>query len=397
MISLSQRSQNVTPSSTLAITAKINALIADGVDVVKFGAGEPDFDTPDYIKAAAIAALDAGFTKYTPVPGTPELREAITEKFKRDNGLRYETSQVIVSCGAKHTIYNILQAICDPGDEVIFAAPYWVSYPEQIKLAGAVPRVIETTPAQNFCMAPDQVEAAITSKTKAILVNSPSNPTGTTYDLDTLKAIADLAVKHQVYLISDEIYEALLYDGAMHQSPASFNEKTKAITFVVNGVSKAYSMTGWRIGYTAGPEDAVSAMSRIQSHSTSNPTSIAQKAAVVALNDSKSQDAVEAMRKAFEERRDVICQRFDEIDGVSYVKPQGAFYIFPDFSEHYGRTIGGQKIEDSMDITDYLLNSAGVGVVPGNGFGADNHLRLSFATSLTEINRGLDRIKKALA
>ena len=397
MISLSQRSQNVTPSSTLAITAKINALIADGVDVVKFGAGEPDFDTPDYIKAAAIAALDAGFTKYTPVPGTPELREAITEKFKRDNGLSYETSQVIVSCGAKHTIYNILQAICDPGDEVIFAAPYWVSYPEQIKLAGAVPRVIETTPAQNFCMAPDQVEAAITSKTKAILVNSPSNPTGTTYDLDTLKAIADLAVKHQVYLISDEIYEALLYDGATHQSPASFNEETKAITFVVNGVSKAYSMTGWRIGYTAGPEDAVSAMSRIQSHSTSNPTSIAQKAAVVALNDSKSQDAVEAMRKAFEERRDVICERFDEIDGVSYVKPQGAFYIFPDFSEHYGRTIGGQKIEDSMDITDYLLNSAGVGVVPGNGFGADNHLRLSFATSLTEINRGLDRIKKALA
>ena len=397
MIALSQRSQNVTPSSTLAITAKINALIADGVDVVKFGAGEPDFDTPDYIKAAAIAALDAGFTKYTPVPGTPELREAIAAKFKRDNGLSYEPSEVIVSCGAKHTIYNIFQAICDPGDEVIFAAPYWVSYPEQIKLAGAVPRVIETTTAQNFCMAPDQIEAAITSKTKAILVNSPSNPTGTTYDLDTLKAIAALAVKHQVYLISDEIYEALLYDGATHQSPASFNEETKAITFVVNGVSKAYSMTGWRIGYTAGPEDVISAMSRIQSHSTSNPTSIAQKAAVAALNESESQDAVENMRKAFEERRDVICQRFDEIDGVSYVKPQGAFYIFPDFSEHYGRTIGGQKIEGSMDITDYLLNSAGVGVVPGNGFGADNHLRLSFATSLTEINRGLDRIKEALA
>ena len=216
MISLSQRSQNVTPSSTLAITAKINALIADGVDVVKFGAGEPDFDTPDYIKDAAIAALNAGFTKYTPVPGTPELREAITEKFKRDNGLSYKPSEVIVSCGAKHTLYNIFQAICDPGDEVIFAAPYWVSYPEQVKLAGAVPRVIETTPAQNFCMAPDQIEAAITAKTKAILVNSPSNPTGTTYNLDTLQQIAALAVKHQVYLISDEIYEALLYDGATH-------------------------------------------------------------------------------------------------------------------------------------------------------------------------------------
>jgi len=394
MISLSERSQNVTPSSTLAITAKINAMIADGVDVVKFGAGEPDFDTPDYIKAAAITALEDGFTKYTPVPGTPELREAIVDKYQRDNGLSYSTSEVIVSCGAKHTLYNIMQAICDPGDEVIFAAPYWVSYPQQIKLAGAVPQVIETTAEQNFCMHATDVEAAINSNTKAILINSPSNPTGTTYDVENLKQIADIAVKNQVYLISDEIYEALLYDGATHQSPAAFNEETKAITFVVNGVSKAYSMTGWRIGYTAGPEDVISAMSRIQSHSTSNPTSIAQKAAVAALNE--PQDAVEEMRKAFEERRDVICERFDDIDGVSYVKPQGAFYIFPDFSDHYGRTLDGQKIDGSMDITDYLLGSAGVGVVPGDGFGADKNLRLSFATSLTEINRGLDRIKKAL-
>ena len=394
MISLSERSQNVTPSSTLAITAKINGMIADGMDVVKFGAGEPDFDTPDYIKSAAISALEDGFTKYTPVPGTPELRDAIVEKYQRDNGLSYSSSEVIVSCGAKHTLYNIMQAICDPGDEVIFAAPYWVSYPQQIKLAGAVPKVIETTAEQNYCMQSDDVEAAINSNTKAILINSPSNPTGTTYDVENLKQIAEIAVKNQVYLISDEIYEALLYDGATHQSPASFNEETKAITFVVNGVSKAYSMTGWRIGYTAGPEDAISAMSRIQSHSTSNPTSIAQKAAVAALNN--PQDAVEEMRKAFEERRDIICERFDDIDGVSYVKPQGAFYIFPDFSDHYGRTLDGQKIEGSMDITDYLLSSAGVGVVPGDGFGADRNLRLSFATSLTEINRGLDRIKEAL-
>ena len=394
MISLSERSQNVTPSSTLAITAKINAMITDGVDVVKFGAGEPDFDTPDYIKAAAISALEDGFTKYTPVPGTPELREAIVDKYQRDNGLSYSTSEVIVSCGAKHTLYNIMQAICDPGDEVIFAAPYWVSYPQQIKLAGAVPQVIETTAEQNFCMQATDVEAAINSNTKAILINSPSNPTGTTYDVENLKQIAEIAVKNQLYLISDEIYEALLYDGATHQSPAAFNEETKAITFVVNGVSKAYSMTGWRIGYTAGPEDVISAMSRIQSHSTSNPTSIAQKAAVAALNE--PQDAVEEMRKAFEERRNVICERFDDIDGVSYVKPQGAFYIFPDFSDHYGRTLDGQKIDGSMDITDYLLGSAGVGVVPGDGFGADRNLRLSFATSLTEINRGLDRIKEAL-
>ena len=394
MISLSQRSQNVTPSSTLAVTAKINAMIADGKDVVKFGAGEPDFDTPNYIKAAAVEALDNGFTKYTPVPGIPELKEAIVDKFKNDNGLSYTPSQVIVSCGAKHTLYNIMQAICDPGDEVIFAAPYWVSYPQQIKLAGAVPRVLETTAEHNFCLQSKQVEAAITSKTKAILINSPSNPTGTTYGVETLTQIAALAVKHQVYLISDEIYEALLYDGAIHQSPASFNEETQALTFVVNGVSKAYSMTGWRIGYTAGPEEVISAMSRIQSHSTSNPTSIAQKAAVAALNE--PQDAVEEMRQAFEERRNVICQRFDEIDGVTYVKPQGAFYIFPDFSEHYGRTFDGKKIEGSMDITDYLLSSVGVGVVPGDGFGADKNLRLSFATSLTEIHRGLDRIKKAL-
>ncbi|MCG9126586.1 pyridoxal phosphate-dependent aminotransferase [Candidatus Poribacteria bacterium] len=393
-MSLSERSKNVTPSSTLAITAKINAMIADGVDVVKFGAGEPDFDTPEYIKAAAITALEDGFTKYTPVPGTPELREAIVEKYQRDNGLSYSTSEVIVSCGAKHTLYNIMQAICDPGDEVIFAAPYWVSYPQQIKLAGAVPHIIETTAEQNFCMQADEIEAAINSNTKAILINSPSNPTGTTYDVENLKQIAEIAVKNEVYLISDEIYEALLYDGATHQSPASFNEETKAITFVVNGVSKAYSMTGWRIGYTAGPEDAISAMSRIQSHSTSNPTSIAQKGAVAALN--QPQDAVEEMRKAFEERRNIICERFDDIEGVSYVRPQGAFYIFPDFSDHYGRTLDGKKIEGSMDITDYLLASAGVGVVPGDGFGADKNLRLSFATSLTEINRGLDRIHDAL-
>ncbi len=394
MISLSQRSQNVTPSSTLAITAKINAMIANGVDIVKFGAGEPDFDTPDYIKAAAVDALNAGFTKYTPVPGILELREAIVEKFRVDNGLNYNPSQVIVSCGAKHTIYNIFQAICNAGDEVILAAPYWVSYPEQIKLSGAIPNVINTTPEKNFCMTPSQVEAAITAKTKAILVNSPSNPTGTTYDVDTLKQIAELAVKHQVYLISDEIYEALRYDGATHQSPAAFNEETKAITFVVNGVSKAYSMTGWRIGYTAGPEDAIQAMSRIQSHSTSNPTSIAQKAAFAALT--APQDAIEDMRKAFEERRNVICQRFDEIQGVHYVKPQGAFYVFPDFSQHYGRSLAGKSVQSAIEITDYLLTAAGVGVVPGDGFGADNHLRFSFATSLTEINRGLDRIKTAL-
>ena len=394
MISISDKSKQVTPSSTLALTAKINAMVADGLDVVKFGAGEPDFDTPDHIKSAAIDALNQGFTKYTPVAGITELREAIVDKFERDNGLSYEANQVIVSCGAKHTIYNILQAICNPGDEVIFAAPYWVSYIEMVKLADATPIVINTTPDQNFALTPDQIKSAVTEKTKAIIICSPSNPTGTTYSTESLQMIAELAVEHQFYLISDEIYEALLYDGAKHRSLASFGDAVKSLTFVVNGVSKAYSMTGWRIGYTAGPEDAIKAMSKIQSHSTSNPTSIAQRAALAAITG--SQEPVVEMVKAFQKRRDLICQRLDDIDGVEYVRPQGAFYIFPDFSAHYGRTINGHSINSSQELATYFLDEAKVGAVPGDGFGADNHMRFSFATSEIEINRGLDRIQKAL-
>ncbi len=394
MISISDKSKQVTPSSTLALTAKINAMVADGLDVVKFGAGEPDFDTPDHIKSAAVEALNQGFTKYTPVAGITELREAIVDKFERDNGLSYEANQVIVSCGAKHTIYNILQAICNPGDEVIFAAPYWVSYIEMVKLADATPIVINTTPDQNFALTPDQIKSAVTEKTKAIIICSPSNPTGTTYSTESLQMIAELAVEHQFYLISDEIYEALLYDGAKHRSLASFGDAVKSLTFVVNGVSKAYSMTGWRIGYTAGPEDAIKAMSKIQSHSTSNPTSIAQRAALAAITG--SQEPVVEMVKAFQKRRDLICQRLDVIDGVEYVRPQGAFYIFPDFSSHYGRTINGHSINSSQELATYFLDEAKVGAVPGDGFGADNHMRFSFATSEIEINRGLDRIQKAL-
>ena len=394
MISISDKSKQVTPSSTLALTAKINAMVADGLDVVKFGAGEPDFDTPDHIKSAAVEALNQGFTKYTPVAGITELREAIVDKFERDNGLSYEANQVIVSCGAKHTIYNILQAICNPGDEVIFAAPYWVSYIEMVKLADATPIVINTTPDQNFALTPDQIKSAVTEKTKAIIICSPSNPTGTTYSTESLQMIAELAVEHQFYLISDEIYEALLYDGAKHRSLASFGDAVKSLTFVVNGVSKAYSMTGWRIGYTAGPEDAIKAMSKIQSHSTSNPTSIAQRAALAAITG--SQEPVVEMVKAFQKRRDLICQRLDVIDGVEYVRPQGAFYIFPDFSHHYGRTINGHSINSSQELATYFLDEAKVGAVPGDGFGADNHMRFSFATSEIEINRGLDRIQKAL-
>ena len=395
MLSLSQRSEKVAPSSTLAITAKINSMQAEGIDIVKFAAGEPDFDTPEYIKDAAIESLRNGFTKYTPVAGITELREAVVEKFKRDNNLVYSPSKIIVSCGAKHSIYNILQAICNPGDEVVFAAPYWVSYPEMVKLADAKPIVVETTADQNFCMKPEQIESVLSDRTKAIIISSPSNPTGTVYDAATLAQIGELALKHQFYVISDEIYESLLYDNLKHQSIASLDEAVQEITFVVNGVSKAYSMTGWRIGYAAGPEKAIQAMSRIQSHSTSNPTSIAQIGALTALT--ASQEAVEEMRRAFEERRNVICQRFDEIEGFTYAKPQGAFYIFPDVSAHYGRNINGKTVNGSLDMTAYLLVNARVGVIPGSASGADNHLRLSFATSLAEINRGLDRVEEALA
>ncbi|HIN31015.1 TPA: pyridoxal phosphate-dependent aminotransferase [Candidatus Poribacteria bacterium] len=394
MLSLSERGKQVAASSTLAITAKINQMVADGLDIIKFGAGEPDFDTPEHIKEAGIDSIQAGFTKYTAVAGIIELRNAIVTKFGNDNNLRYKPSEVIVNCGAKHTIYNILQAICNPGDEVIFAAPYWVSYIEIVKLAGGIPIIVETTANQNFCLTVDQIATEVTDKTKAVIINSPSNPTGTIYDSEALREIADLAVDKRFYIISDEIYESLLYDGYQHCSIATFNNDIKAITFVVNGVSKAYSMTGWRIGYAAGPEDAISAMSRIQSHSTSNPTSIAQKAALTAI--SGSQEAVESMRVAFEKRRDLICERFDGIDGVTYVKPQGAFYIFPDFSDHYSRTIDGFQIKGSQDLANFLLECVKVGVVPGVGFGADKNMRLSFATSEVEINRGLDRIKKAL-
>ena len=394
MLSLSERSKQVAASSTLAITAKINQMVADGLDVVKFGAGEPDFDTPEHIKEAGIDSIQDGFTKYTPVAGIAELKNAIATKFKNDNNLNYELSEVIVNCGAKHTIYNILQAICNPGDEVIFAAPYWVSYIEMVKLADGIPITVETTANQNFCLTANQIAAVVTDKTKAVIINSPSNPTGTIYTRKALQEIADLAVDKRFYVISDEIYESLLYDGHQHCSIAAFNSDIKAITFVVNGVSKAYSMTGWRIGYTAGPKDAISAMSRIQSHSTSNPTSIAQKAALMAI--SSSQEAVRKMCVAFEKRRDLICERFDEIDGVTYVRPQGAFYIFPDFSGHYNRTINGFKINGSQDLANFFLDFVKVGVVPGDGFGADKNMRLSFATSETEINRGLDRIKKSL-
>ena len=360
-----------------------------------FGVGEPDFDTPNYIKEAAIAAVKEGFTKYTPPSGIPELKAAIVEKFRRDNNLEYTPAQIAVSCGAKHSIYNILQAVCDPGDEVIFAAPYWVSYIEMVKLAGGKPVIIETSPAENYCMSPESIEKAVTEKTKVLILNTPSNPTGTVYDLEGLRGVAELAVKNKFYVISDEVYEKLMYDGRRHYSIAMLGDGIKNITITVNGVSKTYAMTGWRIGYAAGPEDVIDAVTRIQSHNTSNPTSISQRAALQALTG--PQDDVETMRAEFEERRDYIASRFDEIETVSYVRPQGAFYIFPDVSTNYGKTFKEKRIENSMHLADYLLGEAQVAVVPGCAFGYNNCIRLSFATSVEKIGTGLNRIKQALS
>lgn len=391
---VSRKIESIPPSATLAISSKAKKMIADGLDVVDFGVGEPDFDTPKHIKDAAIKAINEGFTKYPPVSGFPELRSAIVEKFKHDNGLEYDTDQVVVSCGAKHVLYNILQAICNPGDEVVIIAPFWVSYTEMIKLADAKPRLVETTMENGFCPTPEQIDSAITPATKAIMVNSPSNPTGVIYDKMILKSIGEIACENDIQIISDEIYENLIYDGQVHHSMANLSKKIYERTITVNGVSKAYAMTGWRIGYAAGPKQIINAIGRIQSHSTSGANSIAQRAALEALTG--PQDEVGKMRSQFEKRRDLILEKLDEIETFSYVKPEGAFYAFPDVSKNFGRTLNGKKIENSLDMADYLITHAKVAVVPGKPFGYDDCIRLSFATSLEKIEEGLERIKKAL-
>jgi aspartate aminotransferase len=393
MLGISQRAKNVTPSITLAINAKVKSMRSQGLDVIDFGIGEPDFDTPEHIKEGAIVALKSGFTKYTPASGTEELRVTIAKKLKVENSLEYKPSEIIVSCGAKHSLYNIFQAICDPGDEVIIPAPYWVSYTEMVKLAGGIPVVIDTKAENNFTPTAELVEKAVTEKTKAIVINSPSNPTGAVCSLQALKDIAAVAVKNQFYVISDEIYEKLLYDGLRHQSLATLGEDIKKLTFVVNGVSKTYAMTGWRIGYAAGPAEAIKAMGDIQSQSTSNPNSIAQAASVTALNS--SQEEAEAMRREFERRRNYIVDRFKKMPFISCVRPQGAFYAFPDVSALFGKSFKGRTLKGSLDVSEYLLDEAKVALVPGADFGNDNCVRISFATSLENIKEGLDRIEKA--
>jgi len=387
MSRISERARNAAPSPTLAITAKCKALQAQGVDVVGFGAGEPDFDTPDHIKAAAIEALNNGLTKYTASSGTPQLKDAIVEKLQRENGLTYKPNQIIVSAGAKHSIYNLFQAILDPGDEVIVPVPYWVSYPEQVKLADGVPVFVDAPEANGFRVTADAIAEKLTARTKAIVLNSPSNPSGAVVSESELRKIAELAVEKNLLVLSDEIYEHLTY-GLDHVSIASFGPEIQKLTLVVNGFSKAYSMTGWRLGWLAGDTEIVAAMGRIQDQSTSNPTSFAQSGAVAALLG--PQDCVEQMRQAFEERRNYIVQRLNAIPGVSCVNPEGAFYVLPNIS---GLT--SSRFADGDAITEYLLNEARIAVVPGSGFGVPQNIRLSYATSMANIEKGLDRFEAA--
>ncbi len=392
---LSERAGKIKPSPTLAIDAKAKAMKASGVDIISFGVGEPDFDTPENIKEAAIKAIRDGFTKYTAVGGIDPLKDAVIEKFKKDNNLEYHREEVIVSCGAKHSLYNIAQALYNPHDEVIIPSPYWVSYPDQVVLNDATPVFVRTYENDAFMVKPDALESYITEKTKAIILNSPSNPTGLTYDGKTLEQIAEVVLRHNLYVISDEIYEKLVYDGVEHVSIASLGKEIKARTIVVNGLSKSHAMTGWRIGFTAGPRDIIKAMTNIQSQSTSNPTSIAQKAAIEALTG--PQEFIKTMRAEFDRRRKFLVDELNSIPGMSCITPTGAFYAFPNTSKLYGKSAGDKKISSSSDLALYLLEEAMVALVPGNAFGDDNYTRLSYATSIEDIKKGVDRIKEALS
>lgn len=392
---LANRVQNLKPSATLAITAKAKALKAEGIDVIGFGAGEPDFDTPDNVKDEAISAINEGFTKYTVVGGTDELKDSIIATLKRDHNLSYERNEIIVSCGAKHTIYNITQALFESGDEIIIPAPYWVSYPDQIMLTGATPVILQTEESNKFKIDPDELKKSINSKTSAIILNYPSNPTGTTYSEDELRVIVDICLENGMTIISDEIYEKILYGDNTHVPVAALSDEAKKSTILVNGVSKSYSMTGWRIGYAAGNKDVVSAMSKLQGQSTSNPSSISQMATIEALNG--PQGFIKDRAQEFQRRKNYIVTRLNSIDGFSCFDPLGAFYVFPSINGFVGKEFNGKRISGSIDFTEFLLEEAKVAVVPGIAFGKENHLRISYATSMKNIEEGMDRIEKSVS
>jgi len=395
---LADRLKTLAPSSTLAVQAKAQELRRRGIDVISFGAGEPDFDTPERIKDAAIQAMRRGRTKYTEVGGVPELRAAVCGKFKRDNGLDYEPADVLVSCGAKHTLFNMVVALLNPGDEVLVPSPYWVSYPEQARLVDAAPLGVPTQEATGFDLDPERLRAAVTPRTKAVILNSPNNPTGAVFSPAALAAVARLAVERNLFVVSDECYEALTFEGR-HVSIAALDPEVKARTLVINTCSKAYAMTGWRIGFAAGPRELIRAMTDVQSQVTSNPSSIAQWAAVEALTG--PQDEVAKMAGEFDRRRRIIVPGLNALPGVSCVMPKGAFYAFANVAKLFGRqwrsADGPRTLEGSVDVTAFLLEEAKVAVVPGVDFGSDDHVRLSYATSEALIREGLARMAAALS
>lgn len=391
---LAERAKNISPSPTLSIDAQAKKMIAEGIKVINFGAGEPDFGTPENIKQAGVKAIENDMTRYTPVAGIEPLRRAIVKKLAEDNGLDYEPGQIVVSAGAKHSLYNAFQVLCQEGDEVILPAPYWVSYLEQIKLSGARPVIVSTRVENNFKLTPDELQGAITPNTRLIVLNSPSNPTGAVYTRDELAALGEILEKNQIAIISDEIYEKLIYDGLEHVSIAALSPGLKELTVVINGVSKSYAMTGWRIGYAAAPAPVAKAMADLQSHSTSNPTSIAQAASVEALEG--TQEPVRQMVAEFVKRRDYMVERLNAIPGVNCNRPGGAFYVFPEIKPLLGKSYEDVIINSASDLAKVLLEKAHVAIVPGIAFGDDTCFRLSYATSMDNIREGLDRIEKVL-
>ena len=389
-----QRVNRIKPSPTFAAAAKAAAMRAKGIEVISFAQGEPDFDTPDNIKETAYKAIRGGITKYTPAAGFPELKDAIIQKFKRDNNLTYDRSQVFASAGAKLILFNLAQALFETGDEVIVPAPYWVSYTDIVLLMDATPVVIPTSEQQGFKMSVQQLKSAITPRTRAIILNSPCNPTGATYTAEELKALLEVLLPKKILIIADDIYEKFVYDGTVFTSIASLGKEVQDQTVVVNGVSKTYSMTGWRIGYAAGPAEIMAAMDKIQTQNVSNPVSFCQKAAVEALVG--PQDSVQKMIAEFDQRRKYIVQRLNAMPGITCSLPQGAFYVFPNVTQLFGKKWGDRKLSNSSDVSDFILEEAKVAVVAGMAFGNDNYIRFSYATSRENIEKGMDRIQEAL-
>lgn len=392
-LKISKKASAISPSPTLAIDSKFKEMKKEGIPVVGFGAGEPDFNTPENIKNAGIEAIKNNITKYTPASGTLELKAAVCQKLKRDTGLEYSTSNIVISNGGKHSLTNTFTCICDPGDEIILPAPYWVSYPEMIKLADAVPVIIEGAEENNFKFTAEQLESAITSKTRALVLNTPSNPTGMVYTKDELEKIAEIAVKNNIYIIFDEIYEKLVYEGE-HTNIATLGDEIRDLTIIVNGLAKTYAMTGWRIGFVAANKKLAKAMGNIQSHATSNPNSIAQAAAVEALNGDQS--IIETMKKTYIERRDYMVDKINSIDGLSCKTPHGAFYVFMNVKDVLSKEHYGKMINTANELCQDILDRALVALVPSEGFGVDGYVRLSYATSMDTIKTGLDRIEKYL-